>query len=78
MALVLTLVLVLPALGQGGDEALPASKLTIKSVTRVDMRRNFATLPLHRGTVDGTTLWFVITDVSDQAIARQLVVYPVS
>ncbi len=76
IVLALMLTLALPAFaqsnGQGGDEALPASKLTIKSTTRVDMRRNFATLPLHKGTADGTPVWFVITDVSDQAIARQL------
>ncbi len=44
---------------------LSRSKLTLTSAMRADLTRNFARMPLHRGTVGGTTVWFVITDVSD-------------
>lgn len=51
---------------------LPASHLTMTSVTDVDLSNNTAKLPLHKGTANGKTVWFVITDVSDQALAKQL------
>jgi len=51
---------------------LEKSKQTITSAERVDLTSDFATLPLHEGTVGGETVWFVITDVSDPAIATQL------
>ncbi len=51
---------------------LDRDKQTIRSARRVDLTRGFATLPLHRGTADGETVWFVITDTSDARIARQL------
>ncbi len=51
---------------------LEKEKQTITSATRVDLTRDFATLPLHRGTANGETVWFVITDVSDANIAEEL------
>ena len=51
---------------------LDRDKQTIKSAKRVDLTRNFATLPLHKGTARGQTVWYVITDTSDARIARQL------
>jgi len=51
---------------------LPDSNLTIKSAISVDLQRDFATLPLHRATVSGVPVWYVITDVSDAALAREL------
>lgn len=53
-------------------ETLEKANQTITSASRVDLTRDFATLPLHRGTVGDETVWFVITDVSDAKIARQL------
>jgi len=53
-------------------ETLDKGKQTITSASRVDLTRDFATLPLHRGTVGDETVWFVITDVSDAEIANQL------
>lgn len=41
---------------------LDKGKQTIQSAQRVDLTRDFATLPLHRGTAGGETVWFVITD----------------
>ena len=67
------------AQGQGGVSqnapvglTLDRSNQTIRSARRVDLTRDFATLPLHRGTARGETVWFVITDTSDARIARQL------
>lgn len=51
---------------------LERNKEILASALRVDLTRDYATLPLHRGTVQGLTVWYVITDVSDQRIARQL------
>ncbi len=51
---------------------LPKNRQTITSAIRVDLTRDFATLPLYKGTSDGETVWFVITDVSDADMASQL------
>jgi len=53
-------------------ETLEKEKQTIASALRVDLTRDFATLPLHKGMVDGKTVWFVITDVSDAGVAGEL------
>ncbi len=52
-------------------DAFPKSKLTIKSTVSVDLRRDFATLPLHRATVRGVPVWYVVTDVSDASLAQR-------
>jgi hypothetical protein len=57
---------------QQGEELLPADKLTLKSVMRADLVSGIATLPVHRGTFDGTSVWYVVTDVSDQGMANEL------
>ena len=51
---------------------LDESREIITSALRVDLTRDFATLPLHKGTVDGKTVWYVITDVSDAGMAQRL------
>jgi len=51
---------------------LEKNRQTITSALRVDLTRDFATLPLHRGTAQGQAVWFVITDVSDASIADRL------
>jgi hypothetical protein len=51
---------------------LEKEKQTITSALRVDLTRDFATLPLHKGTANGMTVWYVITDVSDAGIAEEL------
>jgi hypothetical protein len=53
-------------------ETLEKEKQTITSAVRVDLTRDFATLPLHEGRVGDETVWFVITDVSDADMAREL------
>jgi len=54
------------------DGLLPSENLTMKSVLEVDLERNTVKLPLHKGTVEGTTVWFVMTDVSDEDLAEEL------
>ncbi len=51
---------------------LDASQQTITSALRVDLTRDFATLPLYEGTAGGETVWYVITDVSDADMAAEL------
>ena len=51
---------------------LEKNRQTMTSALRVDLTRDFATLPLHKGTAGGKTVWYVITDVSDAGLARRL------
>jgi len=51
---------------------LQKDRQTITSALRVDLTRDFATLPLYKGSVGNETVWYVITDVSDVAMARRL------
>lgn len=51
---------------------LDKSKLTITSVIQVDLSKNIARLPLFKGTYNGTSVWYVRTDVSDAALATSL------
>ncbi|MGI8701168.1 MAG: DUF7482 domain-containing protein, partial [Nocardioidaceae bacterium] len=51
---------------------LQKDRQTITSALRVDLTRDFATMPLHKGTAQGETVWYVITDVSDASMAQQL------
>ena len=51
---------------------LEKNRQTLTSALRVDLTRDFATLPLHKGTAGGQTVWFVVTDVSDASIAQKL------
>lgn len=60
------------AQGTEGDEFLPAENFVLGSALSVNLTKDFATLPLHKGNVDGETVWFVITDASDAGIAEEL------
>ena len=51
---------------------LAEDRETITSALRVDLTRDFATLPLHKGEANGETVWFVVTDASDANMASQL------
>lgn len=42
------------------------------SVVKVDLGNQFVRLPLHRGQFQGTTVWYILTDASSQAVAEQL------
>jgi len=72
LALVITLGTGVPTIAQEGDEFLPADQLTITSTLDINLTKSFATLPLYRGTFEGVSVWYVITDVSDAALAEEL------
>src|SRR5437764_10696027 len=57
---------------QASDQFLPKDKFTIKSVLKIDLTRDFATFPLHKGNFRGTPVWYVITDASDATVASTL------
>lgn len=54
------------------DAFLPASKTVLKSAIFVDLTKNVVRLPLHRGAFHGQTVWYIITDTSDQGISDDL------
>ena len=51
------------------NESFLGPVLLMKSA-QVDLEAGTARLPLHKGTVDGKTVWFVLTDVSDRDLAE--------
>ncbi|MBA3559277.1 MAG: hypothetical protein H0W30_11825 [Gemmatimonadaceae bacterium] len=51
---------------------LERSKLTMTSVTNVDLEINVARVPLFRGTYQGARVWFVRMDASDSIMAATL------
>lgn len=51
---------------------LPRAQLTITSAVAVDTVTHTVTLPLHKGTAKGETVWFILTDASDARIAKKL------
>jgi len=51
---------------------LESNREALRSALRVDLTFEYATLPLYKGTAGGQTVWYVITDVSNAAVARQL------
>ena len=58
--------------GTEGDEFLPAQNIVLGSALSVNLTKDFATLPLHKGNVGGETVWYVITDASDAGVAEDL------
>lgn len=76
-----TLLLGLPLLLTGSATArlpgqtrglLPHRKIVLESSLRVDLTRDFVRLPLHQGTSNGTTVWYIITESSDFGLAADL------
>jgi hypothetical protein len=63
-----------PRSGAGAPivEPLPADKITLKSALAVDLVRDFARLPIYPAQVDGKRVWYVITEVSDPALANRM------
>lgn len=59
-----------PALPASVQEA-QVSKLFIKSALAVNTNIGTVTLPLHRGTSSGHTVWYVITESSDKEDAQR-------
>lgn len=51
---------------------LPASHIVLKSARDVDNAAGTAVIPLHRGTYEGKTVWYILTDSSDYGISHDL------
>ncbi|MDQ6732067.1 MAG: hypothetical protein M3022_17710 [Actinomycetota bacterium] len=58
--------------GGGGDRFLPGSRLLLRSAKLVDLHNNIVRLPLHRGTANGKTVWYILTESSDFGLAKDL------
>lgn len=50
---------------------LERSKVVLPSALSVDLAANTVTVKLHRGTANGATVWYTITDISDAAAAQR-------
>jgi hypothetical protein len=66
-----SLFVALPALAQS-DEILDPSKHVLRSTIQVNLTRHFARVPIHKGLYQGLTVWYILTDVSDQKLAETL------
>jgi len=66
LAVALAATVALPGLAAAGD---PQPRITIPSIKSLDAAENRVVFPLHRGEADGTTVWYILTDASDQAAA---------
>lgn len=51
---------------------LPSSKVILPSAVKVDLTNGFVRLPLHRGEFNGQTVWYILTEASDQGAADDL------
>ncbi len=61
-----------PKFAPAGDEVLPEDKVVLESALGINLTHSSVTLPLHRGTFKGETVWFVITEASDSGLANDL------
>ncbi len=61
-----------PDFAPEGDELLAEDKVILQSALGVDLTHTSVTLPLHRGSFEGETVWFVITESSDSGLANDL------
>ena len=50
---------------------IPHSEFTVSSAISVDSTTHTGVLPLHRGTADGKTVWYIITDASNAGLAKK-------
>jgi hypothetical protein len=69
---IVSLALLAAAPAARANDLLDPHKFTMKSLLQVDLTQHSATLPLHRGSFRGTTVWYVVTDVSNEALATKL------
>ncbi len=49
---------------------LPQSKLVLESALQVDLTQETVRLPLYKGTANGHTVWFILTEASDLGLAK--------
>jgi hypothetical protein len=71
VALSLAIVLAPFALRPTGAAPLSRSHIILPNALSVDTTAGTATLPLHRGTAGGATVWYIVTDSSDMADAKR-------
>src|ERR1700732_586741 len=57
------------ALGQRSG-LLPRENLVLESALQVDLTHETARLPLYKGTANGHTVWFILTEASDLGLAK--------
>ncbi|MBV8489442.1 MAG: hypothetical protein JO199_02850 [Candidatus Eremiobacteraeota bacterium] len=53
-------------------DALPKSDFFVPSAMSIDTTTHTATFPLHRGTANGKTVWYILTDASDADVAKSM------
>jgi hypothetical protein len=58
------------ALAPAAAPARTAPTLLLKSVRAIDTTRNTVVFSVHKGTANGTTVWYILTDTSDAAEAK--------
>src|SRR2546425_12014608 len=56
-------------LGQSSG-LLPRENLVLESALQVDLTHETVRLPLYKGTANGHTIWFILTEASDQGLAK--------
>src|ERR1700736_850304 len=49
---------------------LPTQNLVLESALQVDLTHETVRLPLYKGTANGHTVWFILTESSDQGLAK--------
>ncbi len=49
---------------------LPRSNLVLESALQVDLSKETVRLPLYKGTANGQTVWFILTEASDAGLAK--------
>jgi hypothetical protein len=49
---------------------LPRENLVLESALQVDLSHETVRLPLYKGTANGHTVWFILTEASDAGLAR--------
>ena len=62
----------LPVRAEDRTALLNPEKFFVKSLVQVDLQHDVARFPLHKGTFQGRTYWFIITEASDFGLARDL------
>jgi hypothetical protein len=66
--------LALTIVGTATFSSLPADAspiLLVKSIRAIDVAKHTVTLPVHKGTAGGKTVWYILTDTSDAAQAAK-------
>src|SRR5712664_179941 len=49
---------------------LPRENLVLESALQVDLTKETVRLPLYKGTANGHTVWFILTEASDAGLAK--------